>query len=104
MKRKSISHVEFAKMATAFAKTKEAIKQELRVKTLTEMARDRGIPMTTFRSLCEAVDIDVRACLFPANGKKPKMSPLLIQDMLAVMARICTELKIDGSEIQKYLK
>lgn len=101
MPRNQLTQVEFAKMSNAFTSTKEAIEKELATKTLQEMAADRKISVSTFRSLCAVAGID---CRKHGLGKSSKIPPLLIQDMLVVMGRICTELKIDGNEIAKYLK
>ena len=107
MKKNSITHVAFAKLATAFAETKADIEAQLRVKTITELAAARGIPRSTFKSLCEVVGIDVRACLFPAKAAKLNQSAdvsHVIQDILKQIADICVQLGIAPSHIKPYLQ
>ena len=106
MKRSTITHVEFAKLATALSATKEAVEKELTTSTLTEMAAKRGIPKTTFRSLLETIGVDVRACLFPAKAAKVNQSADasgVIQDILKQLADICTQLSIQPTHIKQYL-
>ena len=106
MTKNTITHVAFAKLATAFAAAKSEIEAQLRVKTITEMAAERSIPRSTFKSLCEAVGIDVRACLFPAKAAKLNQSAdasHVIQDIIKQLAFICTSLDIPPTFIKQYL-
>lgn len=106
MTKNTITHVAFAKLATAFAAAKSEIEAQLRVKTITEMAAERSIPKSTFKSLCEAVGIDVRACLFPVKAAKLNQSAdasHVIQDIIKQIADVCTQLDIKPTHIAKYL-
>ena len=106
MTKNTITHVAFAKLATAFAAAKSEIEAQLRVKTITEMAAERSIPKSTFKSLCEAVGIDVRACLFPLKAAKLNQSAdasHVIQDIIKQLADVCMQFNLEPTHIAKYL-
>jgi predicted glycosyltransferase len=106
MKKNTITHVAFAKLATAFAAAKSEIEAQLRVRTITEMAAERSIPKSTFKNLCEVVGIDVRACLFPVKAAKLNQSAdasHVVQDIIKQLADVCMHLNIEPAHIAKYL-
>lgn len=101
MPRNMLTQVEFAKMSNAFTSTKEAIEKDLATKTLQEMAADRKISVSTFKSLCAVAGID---CRKHGLGPKTKVAPLLIQDILTVIVRIGAAVDDKCPELQQYLQ
>ena len=100
MKKKYVSGTELTKLVIKLSTQKDAIQAKLnsgQIESIAELAKLEGVPYSTMRRLAKDIGI---------NGPRThirKPEAVSLTAIIAVIHRICVELKIDHKELLPYL-